>query len=57
MALKVKNKLVFVDGTLTRPIPRKDEDFIEAVAWDMTNSMLCSWLFHVINPKSCMSIA
>ena len=55
-ALKAKNKLVFIDETLTRPQPKEDEEFSEADAWDMTNSMLCSWLLNIIDPKLRMSI-
>jgi len=56
-ALKEKNKLVFIYGTLTRPKPKEDEEFLEADAWDMTNFMLCSWLLNLIDPKLRMSIA
>jgi len=41
-ALKAKNKLVFMDRTMTRPKPNDDEEFSEAHAWDITNSLLCS---------------
>ena len=56
-ALKAKNKLCFIDGTLTRPTPKGDEGFSETDAWDMTNSMLCPWLLNVIDPKLRMSVA
>ena len=56
-ALKAKNKLGFIDGTLPRPKQKKGEEFSEADAWDMTNSMLCSWLLNVIDPKLRTSIA
>ena len=56
-ALKAKNKIVFIDGTLTRPTPKENEEFSEADAWDMVNSMLCSWLLNVVDPKLRMSIA
>jgi len=55
--LKAKNKLCFIDGSLTRPTSKADEGFSEADAWDMANSMLCSWLLNVIDPKLRMSIA
>jgi len=57
IALKAKNKLAFIDGTLTRPQPKEGEEFSEADAWDMTNSMLCSWLLNIIDPKLRVSIA
>ena len=50
-ASKAKNKLEFIDGTLTRPKAKEGEDFSEADAWYMTNSMLCSWLLNVVDPK------
>ena len=55
-ALRSKNKLGFIDGTLTRPKAKGGEDFSETDAWDMTNSMLCSWLLNVIDPKLRASI-
>ena len=57
MALKAKNKLGFIDGTLTRPEAKEGEEFSERDAWDMTNSMLCSWLLNVIDLKLRTSIA
>jgi len=56
MALRSKNKLGFIDGTLTRPEAKGGEDFLETDAWDMTNSMLCSWLLNVIDPTLRASI-
>ena len=56
-ALKAKNKLPFIDGKLTRPSEKEDEEFLECHAWDMVNSMLCSWLLNVIDPKLRMTIA
>ena len=57
IALKVKNKLSFINGTVERPEATDDEDFFECNAWDMANSMLCSWLLRVIDPKLRMTIA
>ena len=34
-ALKAKNKLAFIDGSLTRPAAKEDEEFSECHAWDM----------------------
>ena len=56
-ALKAKNKLGFIDGTLTRPKAKEGEDFSEVDAWDMTNYMLCSWMLNVVDPKLRTSIA
>jgi len=56
-ALKAKNKLRFIDGTLERPNEQEDEEFTECHAWDMVNSMLCSWMLNIIDPKQRMSIA
>ena len=56
-ALIAKNKLGFIDGTLTRPAETSDVDFSEVNAWDMANSMLCSWLLNIIDPKLRMSVA
>ena len=56
-ALKAKNKLGFINRTQERPEAIDDEDFFENNAWDMTNSMLCTWLLNVIDPKLRMTIA
>ena len=56
-ALRSKNKLVFIEGKLTRPADQEGEEFSEAQAWDMVNSMLCSWLLNVIVPKLRMNVA
>ena len=56
-ALKAKNKLGFFEGTLKRPTEMSDEDFSEANTWDMVNSMLCSWLLNIIDPKLRMAVA
>jgi len=34
-ALKAKNKLGFIEGTLKRPKETSDEDFFEANTWEM----------------------
>ena len=56
-ALRAKNKLGFIEGTLERLEKAKDQEFTEADAWDMANSMLCSWLLNIIDPKLHMSVA
>ena len=56
-ALKAKNKVAFITGSLPRPALKEDEDFSECHAWDMANSTLCSWLLNVIDPKLRMTVA
>ena len=56
MALKSKNKLGFINGTLKKP-DVKEGDFTEFHAWDMVNSMVCSWLLNVIDRKLRPSVA
>ena len=56
-ALKAKNKLGCIDGTLLRSEDKDDEEFTEANAWDMANSMLCSWILNIIDPKLRMTMA
>jgi len=53
----VKNKLGFIEGTLTCPAKTQYVEFVEANAWDMVNSMLCSWLLNIIDPKQSMIVA
>lgn len=45
-ALKLKNKLGFIKGTLTKPMPKEGEDQSELNTREMVNSMIC-----VIDPK------
>ena len=56
-ALKFKNKLGFIEGTLTKPTPQKEGDLSELNAWEMVNSMICSWIINVIEPKLHTSVA
>ena len=49
--LKPKNKLGFIDVTLAKPTPREGEDQHELITWEMANSMICSWIVNVIDPK------
>jgi len=56
IALKANNKLGFIDGTLERPEVREG-DFTEYHAWDIVNSMVCSWLLNVIDRKLRPSVA
>ena len=56
-ALRAKNKLVFIEGPLKRPAKNPDQEFSEADAWDLVNSMLCSWLLNIIDPKVRLNVA
>jgi len=56
-ALKAKNKLGFIEGTLKRLELKDRNDPTEYNAWEMVNSMICSWIINVIDPKLHMSIA
>jgi len=55
--LKAKNKLRFIDGSLTRPKLKEGEGFLAYHAWDMMNSNICSWILNVIEPRLCPSVA
>jgi len=57
MALKSKNELRFIDGTLAKLTPQEAEDQSELVAWEMANSMICSWIVNIIDPKLYASVA
>ncbi|KAJ4790588.1 Retroelement pol polyprotein-like [Rhynchospora pubera] len=52
-ALRAKNKLGFVDGTITQP----KDNTVEAAVWGSCNSMLVSWLFNCIDPSLQPSVA
>ncbi|KAJ3698018.1 hypothetical protein LUZ61_001723 [Rhynchospora tenuis] len=52
-ALRAKNKLGFVDGTITEPAVAT----AEAAVWGSCNSMLVSWLFNCIDPTLQPSVA
>jgi len=57
-ALRVKNKLDFVDRTITKPdTTGGDENLAKANAWEMVNSMITSWIMNVIDPKLHASVA
>ena len=55
--MKSKNKLGFIEETLTKPTPKEGEDQSELNAWEMVNSMICSLIIHVIDPKLHNSVA
>ena len=56
-SFKSKNKLRFIEGTITKPSPKDGEDTIELQTWEIANSMVCSWILNVIKPKFRTSIA
>jgi len=56
-ALRAKNKIAFIDGSIVRPATKADEEFSECHAWDMKNSMMYSWPLNVIDPKLRMTVA
>jgi len=51
-ALSAKNKLKFVDGTVTQPA-KTDSTFS---TWNRCNNMVVSWLFHSVFVPICQSI-
>jgi len=56
-SLKSKNKLGFIDGSITK-LKIKDGVFLdEARAWEMVNSMIVSWIMNVIDPRFHKSVA
>jgi len=55
--LKAKNKLGFIERTLAKLEPKKGEDLSELNAWEIVNSMICSWIVNVIDPKLHTSVA
>jgi len=52
VALKVKNKVAFVDGSLPKP-PPTDATF---AAWSRANSVVISWLFNSVSKEIINSI-
>jgi len=56
-ALKAKNKLGFIDGSLTKPELKEGEGFSAYHAWDIVNSMICSWILNVIESRLRPSVA
>ncbi|KAB5512675.1 hypothetical protein DKX38_029703 [Salix brachista] len=52
-ALRAKNKLGFVDGSLLKP----EEDIKEIQTWEKCNSMVISWIFNALAPELHDSVA
>ena len=40
-----------------KPTQQKGEDLSELNAWKVVNSMICSWIINVIDPKLHTSVA
>ena len=55
--LKAKKKLGFINGTLQKPDFKEGDDTSEFESWDMINSLVCSWIINVIDPKFHASMA
>ncbi len=52
-ALRAKNKLSFVDGSITKP----DESAADQQMWEKCNSMVIAWIFNALSPKLHNSVA
>ena len=52
MALKSKNKLAFINGT----IPRLNEEDPSFLAWDKCNTFIVSWIHQSLSPKIMQSV-
>jgi hypothetical protein len=52
MAIQMKNKLGFVDGSIRAP-ERDDPKFS---VWDRCNPTICSWILHSLKPAVLSSI-
>jgi len=50
-ALRPNNKLGFIEGTLKRLELKEGDDSTKYNAWEMVNSMICSWTINVTDPK------
>ena len=49
--MKSKNKLGFIDGTITKLESKGKEVTDEERAWEMANSMVISLIMNVIEPR------
>jgi len=56
-SLKSKNKLSFIDKSITKPDPKNGVITKEGKAWEMVNLMIVSWIMNVIDPKLHKSVA
>ena len=51
-SLRSKNKLGFINGTITKPIEMEGKSLAEINAWEMVNSMIQSWIMNELNQSS-----
>jgi len=49
--LTEKNKMAFINGTITKPNMNKGASPAEMNAWVIVNSMITSWILNVIDPN------
>ena len=56
-SLRSKNKLGFIDGTISRPVKEDGKSLAEINTWEMVNSIIQSWLTNVIEPTLHKSVA
>ena len=57
MSLRSKNKVGFIDGTITKTTVQDGKIAAEINAWEMVNSMVQSWIMNIIDPKLHKSVA
>ena len=41
----------FIEGKIEKPKRKQGEDRTKLQAWEMSNSMICSWILNIIIPK------
>ncbi|GAU29493.1 hypothetical protein TSUD_360380 [Trifolium subterraneum] len=52
VAIRSKNKLHFLDGSLPRPW----DDDLDSLAWDRCNTMVMSWITNSVDPEIAQSV-
>ncbi|XP_045830694.1 uncharacterized protein LOC123921985 [Trifolium pratense] len=52
VAIRSKNKLHFLNGTLPRPL----DDDRDCMAWDRCNTMIMSWITNSVEPEIAQSV-
>lgn len=55
--LKAKNKLMVIGRELPKPTPKEGEDMTKLQQWEMVNSITCSWILNIIEPKLRTNVA
>ena len=56
-ALTTKNKIAFIDRTITNPNMKKGGNQAQMNAWIIVNSKITSWILNVVEPRLYASIA